>query len=171
MTGNLEWSPITFVWRHSRIQSCSALLSPIQIRSCRRSTPLSARMVGSYWVKLFSLGSIWLQLGLSCSPAVPRITMQGWSRWHWADLEASVSRQSIGRQVGSTKLVHRLELQAHKFCVHLELPQSMKALIWNVHQASVISKDDGFPMLKVSTRLVHSHQRWLSTPFRITSLH
>jgi hypothetical protein len=52
-------------------------------------------------------------------------------------------------KVRSPWLVDNAILEAHKLCIHLELPRSMKPLISDMHQAPLICKYCEFCMLQI----------------------
>jgi hypothetical protein len=68
-----------------------------------------------------------------------------------------MSGQGICCDIRIPRFVDHSVLQANQFGIHLHLPWGMEALVHNVSQTAVISKDDKFGMLKIRTPLLNSY--------------
>ena len=58
-------------------------------------------------------------------------------------------RQGIGCRIGCAGLVNYPVLKTDQFGVHLELPLGLQALISEVHEAALVSKDGKFVVLEI----------------------
>ena len=65
--------------------------------------------------------------------------------------------QGIGCRIGLAGLVDYPVLKTGQFRVHLELPLGLQALISEVHEATLVSKDGKFAVLEISTPLLDCH--------------
>lgn len=69
-----------------------------------------------------------------------------------------MSRQGIGGQIGAAWLVHNLVLKTHELGVKLQLSRCAEPLIYNMHQATLVSEDHKLAMLEISPPLIDCHE-------------
>ena len=60
-----------------------------------------------------------------------------------------MTRQGIGYRIGLAGLVDYPVLKTGQFGEHLELPLGLQALISEVHEAMLVSKDGKFVVLEI----------------------